>query len=83
MGRPKGTYNEGLVRHRIRVLLADGRPRTSEEIARDIGDSPRKVLNAIHMARSEGELSSRLVYSLSEPAVQAVSAGPARAWFDV
>jgi hypothetical protein len=47
VGRPKGSWTEGSLRHRIRERLSDGKPMTPSELAAVLHEDVDRVRNAL------------------------------------
>lgn len=58
MGRPIGSYTEGSMRHRIRVLLTHGRAMSAQEIVDALNLDQGKVRNAIACGVHDGAFKS-------------------------
>lgn len=47
VGRPKGCWTENSMRHRIRLLLQQGRALSMQEIVAHLGEDPKRIKNAL------------------------------------
>ena len=85
MGRPKGSFEPGSLRSRIREILSDGHPRSARVLANLLGLPLEQVRGACEGACDDGTLRSRkgeTTYCIVAIGAPVIPTEP-RNWFQV